>query len=141
MMRAWRGVDGGMGAVLTQSHAFPDLALQNPVDHGLLFAVQLSVQRRSNAMGVKTDRMEARVSPEQRAHIERAASVVGLSVSAFIVGAAVERAEQIIAEATTTTVAADYFDELLAALDEPTPTPRLAKAAKHARRSRRIQRR
>lgn len=89
-------------------------------------------------MAVKTDRVEARVSPEERKCIERAASTAGLSVSAFMVGAAVERAEEIIAEATNTTVAADYFDGLLAALDEPEPAPRLAKAASRARRTPRI---
>ena len=89
-------------------------------------------------MAVKTDRVEARLSPEERARIERAASSAGLSVSAFIVGAAVERADEIIAEATTTTVPADYFDGLLAVLDEPAQAPRLAQAAKHARRSPRI---
>jgi len=89
-------------------------------------------------MAVKTDRVEARLSPEERARIERAASTAGLSVSAFMVGAAVERADEIIAEATTTTVPADYFDVLLAALDEPAQAPRLAQAAKRARRSPRI---
>jgi len=82
--------------------------------------------------------MEARVSPEERERIERAASTAGLSVSAFMVGAAVERAEEIIAEATTTTIPAGYFDGLLAALDEPEPAPRLAKAARRARRTPRI---
>ena len=47
-------------------------------------------------------------------------------------------ADEIIAEATTTTVPADYFDGLLAALDEPAQAPRLAQAAKRARRSPRI---
>jgi uncharacterized protein (DUF1778 family) len=90
-------------------------------------------------MAAKTDRMETRVSPEERAHIERAASVAGLSASAFIVSAAVDRADDIIAAATTTTAPADYFDELLAALDSPAPAPRLAKAAKQARRHGRVQ--
>lgn len=89
-------------------------------------------------MAVKTERMEARVSPEERDRIERAASTAGLSVSAFMVSAAVERADEIIFEATTTTVPADYFDELLVALDEPQRAPRLAKAAHRARRQRRI---
>jgi len=89
-------------------------------------------------MAVKTDRVEARVSPEERARIERAASTTGLSVSAFMVGAAVERADEIIAEATTTMVPTDYFDGLLAALDEPDRASRLAKAAKQARRTPRI---
>ena len=90
-------------------------------------------------MAVKTDRMEARVSPEERERIERAAAGAGLSASAFMVGAAVERAEEVIAEATTTTVPADYFDELLAALDEHARAPRLARAAKNAHRRRQIQ--
>ncbi len=89
-------------------------------------------------MAVKTDRMEARVSPEERERIERAASTAGLSVSAFMVSAAVERADEIISEATTTTLPANYFDELLIALDEPQPAPRLAKAAQRERRQRRI---
>ncbi len=89
-------------------------------------------------MAVKTDRMEARVSPEERERIERAASTAGLSVSAFMVSAAVERADEIISEATTTTVPAKYFDGLLVALDEPQPAPRLAEAAQRERRQRRI---
>jgi uncharacterized protein (DUF1778 family) len=44
-------------------------------------------------MAVNTDRMEARVSPEERDRIEQAAATAGLSVSAFMVSAAVERAE------------------------------------------------
>lgn len=53
-------------------------------------------------MAVKTDRMEARVSPEERERIERAASASGLSVSAFMVSAAADRAEEVIAATTTT---------------------------------------
>ncbi len=89
-------------------------------------------------MAGKTERMEARVSPDQRARIERAASAAGVSVSAFLVGAAVKRADEVIAEATTTTVPADYFDELLAVLDAAGPAPRLAEAAKRANRAPRI---
>ncbi|MFN8105282.1 MAG: DUF1778 domain-containing protein [Acidimicrobiia bacterium] len=89
-------------------------------------------------MAVKTDRLEARLSPDERALIERAASTSGVSVSAFMVGAAVVRADEVIAAATTTLVPADYFDALLAALDEPDRAPRLAKAAKRARRKARI---
>lgn len=89
-------------------------------------------------MAVKTDRLEARLSPDARERIERAAAAAGLSVSAFVVEAAVERAEEVIAAATTTVVPADYFDDLLAALDEPDDAPRLAEAAKRARRPGRI---
>jgi uncharacterized protein (DUF1778 family) len=59
-------------------------------------------------------------------------------VSAFVVEVAVERADQIIAAATTTVVPADYFDDLLAALDDSGGAPRLAEAAKRSRRSNRI---
>lgn len=90
-------------------------------------------------MAVKTDRMEARVSPEERERIERAASASGLSVSAFMVSAAVDRAEEVIAATTTTTVPADYFDDLLAALDAAERAPRLAEPSKGARRRRRIE--
>jgi len=89
-------------------------------------------------MAVKTDRLEARLSPHERERIEQAASSAGLSVSAFMVDAAVERADEIIAAATTTVVPADYFDSLLAALDEPEPAPQLTKAAKRSRRSPRV---
>ena len=89
-------------------------------------------------VAVKTDRLEARLSPDERERIEQAASTAGLSVSAFVVEVAVERADQIIAAATTTVVAADYFDDLLAALDDSGDAPRLAEAAKRSRRSNRI---
>lgn len=89
-------------------------------------------------MAVKTDRLEARLSPDERARIERAASTSGMSVSAFLVGAAVDRADEVIAATTTTLVPAEYFDALVAALDEPDAAPRLAKAAKRTRRSARI---
>ena len=89
-------------------------------------------------MAVKTDRLEARLSPDERRRIEQAASASGVSVSAFMVGAAVDRADEIIAATTTTVVPADYFDSLLAALDEPAPAPRLARAAKRSRRAARV---
>jgi uncharacterized protein (DUF1778 family) len=89
-------------------------------------------------MAVKTDRIEARLSPDERARIERAASTSGLSVSAFLVSSAVARADEVIAAATTTLVPADYFDQLVAALDEPDAVPRLATAARRARRDARL---
>lgn len=89
-------------------------------------------------MAVKTDRIEARLSPDERARIERAASTSGLSVSAFLVSSAVARADEVIAAATTTLVPADYFDQLVTALDEPDAAPRLAKAARRARRDAQI---
>lgn len=89
-------------------------------------------------MAVKTDRFEARLSADERERIERAAATAGQSMSAFMVGAAVARADEVIAAATATVVPADYFDDLLGALDHPEPAPRLAKAAQQARRTPRI---
>lgn len=91
-------------------------------------------------MAVKTQRLEARLAPEERKRIEQAAAVAGMSVSAFMVGAAVERAEEIITATTTTVVAADYFDRLVLALDEPEPAAGLARAAERSRRASRIAR-
>ena len=82
--------------------------------------------------------MEARVSPDEPVRIERAASAAGESVSAFLVGDAVRLSGEVIAEATTTTVPADYFDELLAALDVAGPAPQLTEAAKRGNRTPRI---
>lgn len=89
-------------------------------------------------MAVKTDRFEARLSADERERIERGAATAGLTMSAFMVSAAVDRADVVIAEATTTVVPADYFDDLVAALDDAEPAPRLAKAAQRARRTPRI---
>lgn len=89
-------------------------------------------------MPAKTERIEARLSPDERALIERAAATSGTSVSAFLVRAAVHRADEVIAAEMVTVAPADYFDDLLAALDEPDAAPRLAKAAKQTRRNARI---
>jgi uncharacterized protein (DUF1778 family) len=89
-------------------------------------------------MAVKTERMEARVSPEERQRIEQASVVAGESVSAFMVNAAVDRADEIISQAATTTVPADYFDALLTALDDAKPAPGLSRAVGKAARNKRI---
>lgn len=89
-------------------------------------------------MAVKSERLEARVSPEQRARLEWAASLAGTSVSAFVIEAAVERAEELTAAQLATTVPADYFDRLVSALDTAESAPTLARAASQARRRRRI---
>ncbi len=89
-------------------------------------------------VAVKSDRLEARVSPEQRARLELAATISGTSVSAFVVDAAVERAEELVAAQMSTTVPADYFDRLLSAIDEPDHAATLAKVARRVGRRPRI---
>ncbi|MGA0878850.1 MAG: DUF1778 domain-containing protein [Ilumatobacteraceae bacterium] len=89
-------------------------------------------------MAIKTDRIEARLSPDERALIDRAAALSGTSSSAFVVRAAVDRADEVLTSSMVTATPAEYFDRLLAALDEPDPVPGLAEAVVRARRSTRI---
>ncbi|MEA2684872.1 MAG: hypothetical protein QOE93_67 [Actinomycetota bacterium] len=90
-------------------------------------------------MSSRSERVEARLSPEERGRIERAARSEGRSLSSFIVEAAVERADQILAEPTVTVVPAEYFDRLVAAMDEPGRAPRLEQAATRVSQERRIE--
>lgn len=89
-------------------------------------------------MATKTDRVEARLAPGQRERIDQAAAIEGQSVSSFIVAAAAEKAEQVIAARTTTIVPSEYFDLLLSAIDHADRAPQLQRAAKRARQHRRI---
>jgi uncharacterized protein (DUF1778 family) len=67
----------------------------------------------------KTARIELRAEPEQEEHIRAAARLVNQSLSAFTLTAAVERADAVTATWSTTTVSSEFFDQLLAALDQP----------------------
>jgi uncharacterized protein (DUF1778 family) len=89
-------------------------------------------------VATRTQRVEARIAPRDRARIDKAAALEGQSVSAFLVTAAAEKANQVITARTTTAVPADYFDRLFAAIDRADRAPRLARAAKLAREGRRI---
>lgn len=91
-------------------------------------------------MPSKTDRIEARLPHDQLAAIDRAAASAGMSRSAFVVTAAVEKAERVIADENTTRVPPSFFDDLLAALDDATSAPALARAARRARRQPQIRR-
>lgn len=84
---------------------------------------------------MRTDRIEARVEPERAERIRYAADLARTSMSAFVVDAAAEKAERIIAEHRETAVPSDFFDSLLAALDEAKVVPSLGKAGARARRS------
>ena len=89
-------------------------------------------------MVVKSDRLEARISPEQRARLEWAASLAGVSLSTFVIDAAVERADEVVAGEMSTSVSATYFDELVSALDDAEKAPTLRNAARRAARRPRI---
>ncbi len=89
-------------------------------------------------MATKAVRLEARLTPTQRKQIEQAAALAGESVSSFVVLAALDRADVLVTERASTVVPAAYFDQLVASLDEPEDAPRLAHAAREARRRMRI---
>lgn len=82
---------------------------------------------------VATARFEYRLRPEAKRKIERAAQLVQESASDFARTAAEQRADQVLVEHShlVTIVPADFFEELLAALDEPpAPSKALISAAK-----------
>jgi uncharacterized protein (DUF1778 family) len=88
-------------------------------------------------MPVRTERLEARVAPEEAATIRRAAALENVSASSFVVSSAVKRAEEIIASRQATVVPPDFFDRLLHSLEKPgVVIPALARAARRARKSR-----
>jgi uncharacterized protein (DUF1778 family) len=90
-------------------------------------------------MTAKAVRLEARLTSTQRSQIEQAAALAGESVSSFVVLAALDRADVLVTERASTVVPAAYFEELVASLDEPEDAPRLAHAAREAKRRMRIQ--
>lgn len=86
----------------------------------------------------KTDRLEARLTSAERKRIEQAAALTGEPVSAFVVLAALDRAEVVVTELAATVLPVNYFDRLVAALDAPDHAPGLARAARGARERKRI---
>lgn len=84
-------------------------------------------------MATKTDRIGARLSSAERALIDRAAAVTGMSSSAFLVSAAVDRADEVLAASMVTATPVEFFDRLLAALDQPDQPDQPDEAAEAAR--------
>jgi uncharacterized protein (DUF1778 family) len=82
-------------------------------------------------------RLEYRLRSEAKRKIEKAAALVHESASDFARTAAEQRAEQVLAEHShlVTIVPSEFFDDLLAALDEPpTANSALRTAARRAHR-------
>jgi uncharacterized protein (DUF1778 family) len=87
------------------------------------------------ARASRTQRIELRAQPGRARRIRQAARLRGQSVSAFMLEAAGEAAEQVIASATTTAVPRAFFDKLWAALEaSPKANAALAKRAAARRR-------
>jgi uncharacterized protein (DUF1778 family) len=81
-------------------------------------------------MATRTSRIELRTDPEREQRIRYAAELRRQSVSAFVLDAAADLAEQVIASASATVVPSEFFDELWEALDgPPEPNPALQRHA------------
>jgi uncharacterized protein (DUF1778 family) len=82
-------------------------------------------------------RMEFRIRPEAKARIELAAELASESASDFARTAAERRADEVLrTHDLVTVVPAGFFEDLLAALDQPAaPNQALTRAARRARKS------
>ncbi len=80
------------------------------------------------------ERIDLRTSPEIKELIVRAASTAGISVSAFLLGPAQERAKQILAEREMITLTSRDWNAFAKALDNADkPKPRLSAAIRRLR--------
>ena len=83
------------------------------------------------ATALRTERTEARLLPEQKKRIERAASIKGVSLSDFIVQNADEAAIRTIEQHESWTLGAKDRDCFVQALlNPPEPSARMKSAAK-----------
>ena len=67
----------------------------------------------------KDERLQIRVSPDEKRLLELAAAAAHASVSAFVVSAAAERAEYVLAERTIVRLAPAAAEAFSLALNEP----------------------
>lgn len=80
------------------------------------------------------ERIDLRTSPEIKQLIVRAATAAGMSVSAFLLGTAQERARQLLAETEMMTLTARDWSAFAKALDNTDkPRPKLSSAMKRHR--------
>lgn len=80
------------------------------------------------------ERIDLRTTPEIKELIVRAASSAGLSVSAFLLGTAQERAKQILAESEMITLTSRDWNAFAKALDNTDkPRPKLSAAIERHR--------
>ena len=82
---------------------------------------------------IATERREVRLTPEADEQLRSAAELEGTSVSAFLLRAGLDRANEVISAHQTWSVPEVFFNELLNALDAPPViNEALASAAKKA---------
>lgn len=84
----------------------------------------------SDQRGLRTARLEARITPEQKAIIERAAAYEGRSVSDFVVHSVQESAMSVLREHETVRLNRQQSEALIRSLlDAPEPNAALREAA------------
>ena len=76
----------------------------------------MAVARRAQR---KNDRLELRVEPERRELLDRAAQVVGLSTSAFVLEHATLAAQETLADRTVFVLSDEQWDAFTELLDRP----------------------
>lgn len=85
---------------------------------------------------VKFARLEARITPEQKAVFFRAAAIKGQSMTDFVIASAQEAAARAVREHEVMTLSAKASEAFVAALLAPAePGPRLRKAAERYRKT------
>ncbi|MDR0960421.1 MAG: DUF1778 domain-containing protein [Propionibacteriaceae bacterium] len=82
---------------------------------------------------LKSRRFEARIDPESDEIISRAAASTGESKSAFIIRAARQAADKLLARQDVTIMPEEQFDAMMAALDQPQSVPVLERVAARPR--------
>jgi uncharacterized protein (DUF1778 family) len=82
----------------------------------------------------KTERIELRVSADDKDAIVAAAAMEHATATDFVRGAVLDRVRHVQARADRTLMPAEQFDALVAALDVPDHTPNLARAFARQRR-------
>jgi uncharacterized protein (DUF1778 family) len=82
----------------------------------------------------KTERIELRVSADDKDAIAAAAQAAHTTTTEFVRDAVLARVQHVRARANRTLMPAEQFDALVAALDVPDDTPNLARAFAHKRR-------
>lgn len=87
-------------------------------------------------MATRTERLEMRLSPEERSLLERAAAAAGMPLGTLVRNLLMERVQEVLDRESRSTLPLAQLDAFLEMLDGPSEPPtRLVEAArKHAER-------
>jgi uncharacterized protein (DUF1778 family) len=77
----------------------------------------------------KTDRIEMRTDPETRSRLVEAARLLGVSVSSFVLHAAAQEADRLLARTDIVWMEDAQFQLILESLHTPDPAPALERIA------------